>query len=94
MAKLTVLYKKETKLPNGTLQNQVLEISVVARNMEELRNLSYDDFVIDLFIDGRYIADISHVLGKTPVFIELIDSTDWEQVFYQTAIKEKEAAHV
>lgn len=93
MAKLSVFYEKATKLPNGTLQNQVLEISAIAHSRQQAENLSYDDFEINLFINGQFIADISHVLGKTPVFTELIDSTDWEQVYYQTVIEEKEVAH-
>ena len=89
MAKLSITFEKAIKLPNGSIQQQELVISAKANNREEAANLAYDDFKIDLFINGNHIADISPVLAKTDAFDNLIDSEDWEKAFCDQVAERK-----
>ncbi len=64
-------------------ENHVIDVvskDVVSR--KQAAELSYDDFKIILYIDGKYIADLSHVLSKCKsAWHELIDATNWEELF-------------
>ena len=82
MCKLSETFEKSIKLPDGTIQHQVLVISAEANNREEAAALGYDDFKMDLFINGKFIADISPVIGKTEGFEKIVDETQWEEKFY------------
>jgi hypothetical protein len=81
MAKIAVSFEKTTKDGEGKFQHQELIISAEANSREEAENLSYNDFRFDLFINGKFIADISHVLAKTNVFEDLIDGEDWAKEY-------------
>jgi len=74
--KLKKTFEKFTKQ-----QLQVLEISCTANSIMEAEELNYNSFEVNLFINHKFIADISPVLDKTPVFTDLVDSVDWVELF-------------
>lgn len=79
---LSVTYEKAISNPyEGITETQVIDISTEVRNREEAEELGYYDFRADLYINGKHIADISHVLGKMPGYQELIDATDWVELY-------------
>lgn len=86
MAKIEQTFEKTCKAKDGSFQHQVLVISAEANSREEAAELSYDDFRMDLYINGTFIADISHVIGKTEGFEKIVDETDWEQKFYSRKV--------
>lgn len=93
MAKLKVSFEKTFRKLDGTIQNQELVIWAQANSKQEAEELSCDDFKMDLYIDGKYIADISYVLGKTNAYEELIDHEDWGKL-YADAKEEQRTATV
>jgi hypothetical protein len=74
--KLTKTFEKFTKQ-----QLQVLEISCTANSIMEAEELNYNSFQVNLFLNHKFIADISPVLDKTPIFTDLVDSVDWVELF-------------
>lgn len=79
--KLSTTFEKTFRKLDGTIQNQELVIWAQANSKQEAEELSYDDFKMDLYIDGKYIADISYVLAKTNAFDTLIESEDWAKLY-------------
>ena len=61
--------------------NQELIISANANSREEAATLGYDDFKIDLFINGKHVSDLTPLLAKTKIFERLIDGEDWERIY-------------
>lgn len=78
--KLLKSYEKKSRL--GGYQ-EIIITSKEVNSRKEAEELGYDDFTADLHLDGKYIADISPVLAKSPGFAAMIDETDWEQEYYQ-----------
>lgn len=74
-----ILTKTFEKFHNG--HNQVLEITAKANSRAQAELLGYDDFSINLYIDNKFIADISPVLAKTDVYCNLIDSINWVEMY-------------
>lgn len=93
MAKLKVSFEKSFRKLDGTIQHQELVIWAQANSKQEAKELGYDDFKMDLYIDGKYIADISYVLGKTNAYEQLIESEDWAKI-YADHKEEQRTAHV
>lgn len=62
-------------------QNQVIELSCEVSSKEDTRDLAYDDYRADLYINGKFIADISPVLDAAGLFTDMVDSVDWEQLY-------------
>ena len=76
--KLSQNYEKSLK--NGELQ----EIAIVSKEVysrDDAAELGYDDFEVNLYINGKFVADISPVLAKSPALVEMVDSTDWEELY-------------
>lgn len=62
-------------------QLQVIEVVADVNSEEEAATLGYEDFQINLYINHKYIGDISHVLAKTDAMVALIDETDWLEMY-------------
>lgn len=91
MTKLTQTFEK-TRRVNGEVQHQVIELSVSVSSFEEVDDLSYNEFTADLFINKKYISDISHVLDDAGVFTSMVDSVDWVELYKET-IADKGCEH-
>ncbi len=86
MAKITKTFEKLTR--NHELQ--VLEISATVNSHDEAAELGYQDFEVNLFINHKFITDLSPVLDQTPVFTDMIDSVDWVSVYQEQMEAKKE----
>jgi hypothetical protein len=75
--KLSKTFEKSIRLKKGDIQNQLLIISVEADSDGTLN--SYDDVIAELVINGKVVAEISSLLYEAGVFINLVDSIDWEE---------------
>lgn len=75
------LTKTFERLSNGQLQ--VIELSCNINKRNDIDELGYDDFVANLFIAGKLIADISPVLSNVGCFTEMVDSVDWHQLYIE-----------
>lgn len=78
--KLTKSYEKNSRNEG---HQEIIITSKDVNSRKEAEDLSYDDFTADLYLDGKYIADISPVLAKSHAFAAMIDETDWEEEYYQ-----------
>lgn len=79
--KLQTLFEKTVRNKNKQVEHQVLILSAEVDNRRAAEELGYEDFKLDLFINGKFIADISPVLAQTGVFNDLIDSEKWEEKY-------------
>jgi hypothetical protein len=75
--KLSKTFEKSIRLKKGDIQNQLLIISVEADSDGTLN--SYDDVIAELVINVKVVAEISSLLYEAGVFINLVDSIDWEE---------------
>lgn len=74
--KLSVTFEK--------FRNHELQVLVLWREVKrkkDLENDSYEDFKADLYINHKYIADISHVLSDVGVFTQMVDDIDWQELY-------------
>jgi hypothetical protein len=85
MAKLIERFEKQIKLPNGSIQLQVLELEVDSNDGEDF---AYEDVKITLYLNNNPIADISHVIAKTSIYQDLIDGVDWKALSRQARIED------
>jgi regulation of enolase protein 1 (concanavalin A-like superfamily) len=74
---MTKTFEKSIRLKTGSLQHQQLVVSVDCDNNGEFG--SYDDVTSNLIINGKVVADISSLLDKAGIFIEMVDSIDWKE---------------
>ena len=81
MAKLSKRFEKTLHLKSKLEQLQVLEIVAHADNREDAKELGYDEYECNLYINGKLIADISAVLDGAGLLVGLIDSVDWEEIY-------------
>lgn len=58
-------------------KHQVLEFDLQSN---DATGFSYDDVKVNLFVDGKFVAEISDLLDKASVFIDAVDSIDWQEV--------------
>lgn len=79
MPKITYNYEKTIANAAGKLSTQVLEISCTASNYDEIDALGYEDYTVCLYIDNKFVADITPVIGVTRALVELIDAVDWRE---------------
>ena len=73
------LSKTFEKFRNHQLQVIVLWCEVHSR--KEIVDIPYEDFRADLYINHKFVADISHVLSNAGVFITMVESEDWEKLY-------------
>jgi hypothetical protein len=78
MAKISKTFEKLVKSKNGSLQNQFLVLSVDCDKDGDFD--SYDDVTVDLIINDKLIAEISGLLDKAGLLIDLIDSINWREL--------------
>lgn len=62
-------------------QLQVMEVSCEVNSKEDIGDLSYEDYKVDLFINHKYVADISYVLDAAGLFTDLVDGIDWNELY-------------
>lgn len=79
--KLQHIFESRRTNQNNQVEHQVLILSAEANSRREAEELSYEDFKLELFINGKFIADISPVLAQTGVFNDLIDRQKWEEKY-------------
>lgn len=68
-------------------QLQVIELTCEINFKVDIEDLGYDDFKANLFIDRKYIGDISHVLSDAGVFSDMVDSVDWFALYSAQSYK-------
>ncbi|NCT92917.1 MAG: hypothetical protein GXC72_00710 [Chitinophagaceae bacterium] len=71
-------------------QRQELVISTEANSREEAIGLAYDDFSVQLFLDGIFTADISSVFRNISVFTDLIDGINWDELYCESTVLENQ----
>lgn len=65
-------------------KNQVIEIvSSPVYSRDEAADLNYNDFKANLYIDSKFMAEISDLLDKCDAWMDIIDSVDWEEMFVE-----------
>lgn len=72
-------------------QHQVLEVSCDVPSHDDIDDLAYDDYRADLFINGKFIADISYVLDDAGLFTDLVDGIDWNELYRESLNNLKQA---
>jgi len=68
----------------------VITETIKAASHDEAAELGYQDFEVNLFINHKFITDLSPVLDQTPVFTDMIDSVDWVSVYQEQMEAKKE----
>lgn len=84
MAQLIKVFEKYTR--NNELQ--VIELSATANSKTEASELGYDDFIANLFINHKFIAEISPVLAKSEAFAAMVDEVNWEELYCETVAED------
>lgn len=79
--KLQHVFESRRTNQNGQPEQQTLILSAEANSRREAEELNYEDFKLELFVNGKFIADISAVLAQTGVYNDLIDRQKWEEKF-------------
>ena len=74
-----VLVKTFEKLDKGKLEE--IQLTCEVNSPDEIDELSYDDFQANLYINHRFIADISPVLANAGVFQNMVDEVDWHREY-------------
>lgn len=75
MAKLTKTFED---FKNGQLQ--ILQLCCEASSHQDLDNNSYDDYTLNLYINNKFIAEISRLFDDTELFTDLVDNVDWHEL--------------
>ena len=81
MAKLVRQIEATSTKASGRKESQWLDIVAEAETMEDAGGLDYSDFKVYLYIDGKYKGEISAVLMEMSYFKQLIDDTDWQEIY-------------
>ncbi|MFD2921982.1 hypothetical protein ACFS6H_19840 [Terrimonas rubra] len=68
-------------------QLQVIELVAEANTREAAAELGYNDFKANLYIKGKFIADISPVIATSEAWEKMIDETDWVEKFREATEK-------
>lgn len=77
------------KLTSGKLQ--ILElVSREVKSLDEANELGYDDFICNLYINGKLIADISPVLAKSEAWETMVDEVNWGELYAEAEIDKRE----
>lgn len=70
-------------------QLQVMEVACEVNSRDDIDDLSYEDYQVNLFINHKFVADISFVLDDAGLFTDLVDKIDWHEVYAEKmAMKE------
>lgn len=72
-------------------QHQVIEVSCEVSSRDDINDLAYDDYRADLFINGKFIADISNVLDDAGLFTGMVDGIDWDEIYSESLNNLKQA---
>lgn len=83
-----ILSKSFETVKHGT--HQVLEISCKVKHRDDIDDLSLDDFNVKLFIGGKQIAEISHLLDKAELLEPMIEKVDWHELWAEANQEQKE----
>lgn len=62
-------------------QLQVMEVTCEVNSKEDIDDLGYEDYQVNLFINHKFVADISNVLDAAGLFTDLIDEINWHEVY-------------
>lgn len=81
--RISQTFEKAVRTKTG-IQQQELVVTATTDNQGDFE--SYDDVEANLFIDGKLIGDISHLLSKAGVFQNLVDSINWNELAADTKI--------
>ncbi len=79
--KLQVSFQKYRPIGSGGKhQQQELIISCEVESREELFDMPYEKFDVDLYINGKHNCNLSYILPKAneEAYQKLIDDIDWE----------------
>lgn len=88
-----ILSKQFETLVKGLFKTEFHQLEIQSINVscrEDARELNYNDFICNFYIDRKLVGEISKVLSKTPAWTEMIDSVDWELEFVENKIEENE----
>lgn len=84
MPRLTQVFEKAVRTGNS-FQQQELHITSEADENGTIGE--YNQIQANLFINEKFIADISHLLDKANLFVEIVDSIDWAGLAKEAEIK-------
>lgn len=84
--------KKLTKIFECVKQGkqQELHVSCSVKSKKRIDELGYDDFEINLYINGNHIGEVSRLLDKAGAFNAIIDDIDWHEVYQEQVIEQTE----
>lgn len=85
-----ILSKSFERLRNN--QNHVLEVCCSVNSKDDIGDLSYQDYIVKLYVNGKYVAEISDVLDNAGLFTDLVDSIEWEELYADKMAEKEEAA--
>lgn len=73
-------------------QLQVLEVSCTVNSKEDIDDLQYSDYEANLYINHRFVSDISFVMDDSGLFTELVDKIDWHELYNEKVADIKHAS--
>lgn len=77
MAKISKTYEKLTR----NHQFQVIELVADISNRDEAGEITVNNVEAHLYINHKYIADISPVLSTTQAFEDMVDDINWDELY-------------
>ena len=77
MAKISKTYEKLTR----NHQFQVIELVTDISDRDEAGQITINDVKANLYINHKFIADISPVLSTTPAFENMVDDINWDELY-------------
>ena len=91
---LSASVEKTIRNSEGEVEHQELRISATANSYEEAKHLAYEDFKIEVIINGNIIYDFSMLFSKAGLFADLVDSNDWEKQYFLAVREATEANNI
>lgn len=89
MAKLSKTFEKLTK----NHQLQVIELVAEVSDRDEAGEITINDIEAHLYINHKFIADISPVLAKSDAFINMVDDINWDELYCDYIAAQKEVEY-
>lgn len=77
MAKISKTFEKLTR----NHQLQVIELVADISDSDEAGQITINDVSANLYINHKFIADISPVLSTTPAFENMVDDINWDELY-------------
>lgn len=68
-------------------QLQVIEVVCEVSSRDDIDDLSYEDYQVNLFINHKFVADISYVLDDAGLFTGMVDGIDWHEIYQDSQLK-------